>query len=113
MSAPALRGEPDDETPTDAGAANTPNMAATEDTVSGQLSRLLERFGMLEPAQLYTLLEGIEHESCHEPEEEATCARRWLNVAYAVAARDGTPEAHRAYVAALDRFLASTRPLVG
>ena len=39
-------------------------------------------------------------------------AHRWLHATYAVAARDGTPGAHRAYMRALDRVMRLVRPLV-
>jgi len=39
-------------------------------------------------------------------------AHRWLHATYAIAARDGTPAAHQAYMRALDRVMRLVRPLL-
>jgi hypothetical protein len=80
-------------------------------TVQAHLVRLLDDFGQLGPAELDGLLEEVEAQDGSRRGDEA-CARRWLNVTYAIAARDRTPEAHHAYVEALDRVLATKRSLV-
>jgi hypothetical protein len=75
------------------------------------------------PPELEQLLEGFAAMDAHDIEdllarlgpagspldrgvgEEAAAARRRLEAAYAVAARDGTEGAHRAYMEALDRVM--------
>jgi hypothetical protein len=76
------------------------------------LDRLLRGFGDMTPDQLDSLLVAIAEADGAVTDGEGASARRWLNVTYAIAARDGTDDAHRAYVHAFDRVLALTRPLV-
>lgn len=82
------------------------------------LRRLLELFTELGAEEMVELVREIENAACDSPvgrgDEDSQAdaeARRWLHVTYAVAARDGTDEAHRAYVNALDRVLALKREL--
>jgi hypothetical protein len=58
------------------------------------------------------LVEAIERADGGLPGGEAASARRWLHVTYAIAARDGTDEAHHAYIKAFHRVLALKRALV-
>lgn len=76
------------------------------------LDQLLHRFGDIGPSEMDCLVEAVETaEGCSQESEDAI-ARRWLHVMFAVAARDGTDQAHHAYVEALDRVLALKRGLV-
>jgi hypothetical protein len=89
------------------------------------LDRLIDDFARLDASELDTLLAEIDRAAgahagevvgppdtdwagaawtAAEPE-----ARRWLHATYAVAARDGTGAAHRAYMDALDRLLRLAR----
>ena len=76
------------------------------------LQRLLDEFAELGPQELGELVEEIECADGRIGGEEVASTRRWLNVTYAIAARDRTDESHQAYLRALDRVLASTRTLV-
>ena len=88
------------------------------DRLQADLRRLLDLFGDLGAEEMVELVGSIENAAC-EPSVASGAvdtrvdddARRWLHVTYAVAARDGTDEAHRAYVSALDRVLALKRRL--
>lgn len=82
------------------------------DEIHVHLAQLLHRFADISAQDMDCLVEAIEREDTGSPCNEAACARRWLHVTYAIAARDGTDEAHRAYVEALDRVLALKRALV-
>ncbi len=76
------------------------------------LRRLLVGLTSMSPEDLDELVAAIEKADGFDPEQELARDRRWLNVTYAVAARDGTDEAHHLYLDALDKVLASTRSLV-
>lgn len=76
------------------------------------LRGLLIGFASLPAEALDDLVGAIERADGFDPGQELARARRWLNVTYAVAARDGTEEAHQLYFLALDRVLESTRSLV-
>lgn len=98
----------------------SPEFSADElpDPLQSDLRRLLEMFSGLGAQEMVELVRAIESDACDSPiaatgaEPKADDeARRWLHVTYAVAARDGTDEAHRAYVGALDRVLALKRRL--
>ena len=56
-------------------------------------------------ASLYGLLCEIDEDEGYAGDAEGIDAHRWLHATYAVAARDGTPGAHRAYMCALDRVM--------
>ena len=62
--------------------------------------------------ELYELLCEIDDDEGFVGDEDGVDAHRWLHATYAVAARDGTPAAHRAYMRALDRVMRLVRPLV-
>ncbi|HUC35509.1 MAG TPA: hypothetical protein VMR97_00130 [Acidimicrobiales bacterium] len=80
--------------------------------LASELGRLLSGFAHMEPSEMDGLVESIEGLDGQFPIADEAAARRWLNVTYAVAARDGSEESHRAYVRALDRLLALKRELV-
>jgi len=71
-----------------------------------ELEELLDRFAQLEADELARLLAGIDRAEAARFEAagpgEEPCARRWMHATYAVAARDGTYAAHRAYMTAFD-----------
>ena len=69
-------------------------------------------FADLDALGLYPLLCEIDHDGGLAGDEDGADAHRWLHATYAVAARDGTPAAHRAYMRALDRVMRLVRPLV-
>ena len=75
-----------------------------------QLEGLLDRFAAMDARELCAVLDAVEAERLDAPgaavaDAEETSARHWLEATYAVAARDGTRRAHRAYMAALDRVM--------
>jgi hypothetical protein len=76
------------------------------------LAQLLHRFADMSPQDMDCLVEAIERADGGSTGGEAASARRWLHVTYAIAARDGTDEAHRAYIKAFHRVLALKRALV-
>jgi hypothetical protein len=82
------------------------------DPLHANLEELLHRFADIGPQDMDCLVEAIERAEGWSPGSEAATAHRRLHVTYAVAARDGTDEAHRAYVQALDGVLALKRGLV-
>jgi len=61
---------------------------------------------------LYRLLCEIDEDEGFAGDTDGVDAHRWLHATYALAARDGTPVAHRAYMSALDRVMRLVRPLV-
>ncbi len=73
---------------------------------------LVRDFRRLDPRQLERLLRQIERCAGTAHEDEVARAHRMLHATYAVAARDGTDRAHRAYLRALDRVLRLVGPLV-
>jgi hypothetical protein len=83
-----------------------------DDSLRDHLGHLLRDFSDLSPVEMDGLVERVEKVEAGSRPTESTAARRWLHVTYAVAARDGTDEAHRAYVQALDGVLDETRALV-
>ena len=70
-----------------------------------RLEALLEHFGELDAADLDALLAGLDGAEGLPVDDARAEARRWLDATYAVAARDGTDTAHRAYMQALDRVM--------
>ena len=64
------------------------------------------------PASLYGLLCEIDEDEGFAGDADGDRRPRWLHATYAVAARDGTTAAHRAYMCALDRVMRLVRPLV-
>ena len=76
------------------------------------IERLVRDFADLDALGLYRLLCEIDHDEGFGGDEDGVDAHRWLHATYAVAARDGTPGAHRAYMLALDRVMRLVRPLV-
>ena len=96
-------------------ASDVPGDAAADrqlEMVRPHLVELLRRFHHVGAEDMDGLVEAIEREEGQPCREEASIARRRLHVTYAVAARDGTDAAHRAYVRALDRVMALKRGLV-
>jgi len=75
------------------------------------LETLLQEFPRLDARRLDRVLREIDHADPDSGSEVAS-AHRWLHATYAVAARDGTARAHRAYLRALDRVLRLVGPLV-
>jgi hypothetical protein len=73
---------------------------------------LVRDFHHLDSRELYELLCEIDEDEGFSGDEHGVDAHRWLHATYAVAARDGTPAAHRAYMRALDRVMRLVRPLV-
>ena len=69
-------------------------------------------FPRLDARELDRLLRQIERCAGAGHEDEVARAHRMLHATYAVAARDGTDRAHRAYLRALDRVLRLVGPLV-
>ncbi len=76
------------------------------------IERLVRDFAYLDAPGLYRLLCEIDHDEGLAGDVDGVDAHRWLHATYAVAARDGTPGAHRAYMRALDRVMRLVRPLV-
>ena len=74
-----------------------------------EMEFLLDRFADLDAEALQALLARLDHSEGVDADEEASRARRWLHATYAVAARDGTDSAHRAYMGALDRVMRLAR----
>jgi hypothetical protein len=75
------------------------------------LETLLQEFPRLDARRLDRVLREIDHAD-PDSGSEVVSAHRWLHATYAVAARDGTARAHRAYLRALDRVLRLVGPLV-
>lgn len=73
---------------------------------------LVRNFSRLDARGLYGLLCEIDRDEGYESDADGIDAHRWLHVTYAVAARDGTPAAHQAYMRALDRVMRLVRPLL-
>ncbi|HVA03786.1 MAG TPA: hypothetical protein VMU64_08550 [Acidimicrobiales bacterium] len=76
------------------------------------LETLVQLFDQLDARDLYWLLCEIDEDEGFAGDPDGIDAHRWLHATYAVAARDGTPGAHRAYMCALDRVMRLVRPLV-
>jgi len=80
-----------------------------------ELERLLDRFATMDALQLCEVLDAVETERLEAwgeivADARQRSARHWLEATYAVAARDGTRRAHRAYMAALDRVMRLAAP---
>jgi len=76
------------------------------------IEHLVRDFAELGALELYRLLCEIDDAEGFTADADGIDAHRWLHATYAVAARDGTPGAHRAYMSALDRVMRLVRPLV-
>ena len=87
-------------------AARPPGTVADE---SG-LEELIEQFADLDTAAVAELLVRLDEAEGLAVHDELASARRWLHATYAVAARDGTDTAHRAYMVALDRIMRLAAP---
>jgi hypothetical protein len=82
------------------------------ETGDPHIEYLVREFARLDSRHLYELLCEIDEDEGYAGDEDGVDAHRWLHATYAVAARDGTPGAHRAYMRALDRVMRLVRPLV-
>lgn len=82
---------------------------ATQTSVAERLEALLDGFAELDASELHELLADLDRAAGAPADDDVAEARRWLHVTYAVAARDGTDAAHRAYMQALDRVLRQAR----
>jgi len=69
------------------------------------LDTLLDHFAELRAEEIEDLLAGIERAEGVDDADEALAARRLLHATYAQAARDGTDDAHRAYMSALEAVM--------
>jgi hypothetical protein len=69
-----------------------------------ELDVLVDRFADADAEELDGLLGALDGTGPGGG-DETDAARRWLHATYAVAERDGSDEAHRAYMDALDRLL--------
>ena len=58
----------------------------------------MQDFAHLDARGLYGLLCEIDEDEGFAGDTDGIDAHRWLHATYAVAARDGTPAAHRAYM---------------
>ncbi|HLX89409.1 MAG TPA: hypothetical protein VKR22_13260 [Acidimicrobiales bacterium] len=76
------------------------------------LDHLLDGFSGLDADAMDTALAGLDEAEGMEVHGETSVARRWLHATYAVAARDGTEAAHRAYMVALDRVMRLAAPRI-
>ncbi|HLN43781.1 MAG TPA: hypothetical protein VK215_15090 [Acidimicrobiales bacterium] len=94
------------------GSHNGHREAEQLDDGKGHIERLVRDFADLDALGLYRLLGEIDHDEGLGGDGDGVDAHRWLHATYAVAARDGTPGAHRAYMRALDRVMRLVRPLV-
>jgi hypothetical protein len=75
------------------------------------LEVLLDHFGELGVDELEDLLARLDDDgrTGGDGDDEASTVRRRLHATYAVAGRDGTTAAHRAYMEALERFMGLAR----
>jgi hypothetical protein len=80
--------------------------------VDVHIETLVQEFDCIDARSLYGLLCEIDGDEGFAGDEDGVDAHRWLHATYAVAARDGTEGAHRAYMRALDRVMRRVRPLV-
>jgi len=85
---------------------------ACRDIADPHIECLVQDFAYLDAIELYELLCEIDEDDGFGRGTDDLDAHRWLHATYAVAARDGTPAAHRAYMCALDRVMRLVRPLV-
>jgi len=92
-----------------AGSGATPAAPAA----AGQpVERIVRDFARLDARHLYHLLAELDREDGLAVGDTGADAHRWLHATYAVAARDGTPGAHHAYMRALDDVMRLARPLL-
>ncbi|MDE3086760.1 MAG: hypothetical protein KGJ77_08335 [Acidobacteriota bacterium] len=85
--------------------------AGEEAAAPAGLEELVDRFPHAGAEELEGLLAALDGARGGVP-DDTEAARRWLHATYAVAERDGTDTAHRAYMDALDRLLRlAGRPL--
>jgi hypothetical protein len=76
------------------------------------VERIVQDFARLDARCLYQLLEQLDRDEGLTVGEICADAHRWLHATYAVAARDGTPAAHHAYMCALDDVMRLARPVL-
>jgi hypothetical protein len=86
--------------------------AERSEPLDNHIECLVREFAYIDARRLYELLSEIDEDEGFAGDVEGIDAHRWLHATYAVAARDGTPAAHRAYMSALDRVMRLVRPLV-
>jgi hypothetical protein len=79
-----------------------------DEAVARCLEGLLDGFAELDAVDMDELLAELDA-AAGTPQGPDAEARRWLHATYAIAARDGTDAAHRAYMEALDRVLRLAR----
>ena len=94
------------------GTANGHRAPARHDDGKRPIESLVRDFAELDALELYRLLCEIDDAEGFTADSDGVDAHRWLHATYAVAARDGTPGAHRAYMGALDRVMRLVGPLV-
>ncbi|MHB8439238.1 MAG: hypothetical protein ACYDD4_08765 [Acidimicrobiales bacterium] len=82
------------------------------DTVEAALDLLIERFATVDAEELASIMSVVDRAEGVAVDHEATAARRWLHATYAVAERDGSPNAHRQYMLALERVMRGARTLL-
>jgi hypothetical protein len=87
-------------------------VAPRTETADRHIECLVHDFDTLDARGLYGLLCEIDEDEGFAGDMDGIDAHRWLHATYAVAARDGTPAAHREYMRALDRVMRLVRPLV-
>jgi hypothetical protein len=85
---------------------------AHTDGADAHIESLVQGFTAIDARAMYELLCEIDEDDGFAGDADGIDAHRWLHATYAVAARDGTPGAHRAYMSALDRVMRLVRPLV-
>ena len=88
------------------------DVAVLQHDADTAIESLVQGFGTIDVRVVYALLGEIDEDEGFCGDLEGIDAHRWLHATYAVAARDGTPGAHRAYMCALDRVMRLVRPLV-
>jgi hypothetical protein len=92
--------------------AGADEVTARAEGADGHIESLVRDFTHLDARRLYGLLCEIDEDEGFAGDMDGIDAHRWLHATYAVAARDGTPAAHRDYMCALDRVMRLVRPLV-
>ena len=105
--------DPDADAPGDAAARRADTDGAPGPDGERALEVLVREFEQADAARVYELLCEIDRDD-RPPgcSDYGVDAHRWLDATYAVAARDGSPSAHRAYMRALDCVMRLVRPLV-
>ncbi len=76
------------------------------------VEQLVVDFATLDAGEVDDLLAELDGCEGRSIDAESINARRWLHATYAVAGRDGSDAAHRAYMAALDVVMQLTRSRV-